>query len=248
MGTDSQLLIGLNNGGTFFVDAGSFGAGVQDIGTGTYHVTLIGNTPPVLSPDTGSPHGLLEIAGVSNSSTPDQAFGALLFTDADVGDTHTASQSLASAIWSGGSTIPAASLTALGSAMTDGISLDGTVGILSWQFSLPDKNVDFLAVGEKLTVTYDVTVTDHRTGSPFADSSTQAVTVVFTGANDVPVVVPGSSTLTGSTNELPNVTGSSATDSTSGVVAFSDPDLNDRPTPAPISASSRDSDVEGCDA
>ena len=36
--------------------------------------------------------------------------------------------------------------------------------------------------------------------------------------------------MTGSVSELPNVTGSSALDKTSGVVAFSDPDLNDRPT------------------
>ena len=236
-GANSQLSIGFNKGGTYFVDAGSFGAGVQDIGTGTYHVTLIGNTPPVLSADAGSPHSLLEIPGVSGSSTPDQVSGALSFTDPDAGDTHTASASLNTATWSGGSTIPSASLTALGNAMSDSISVDSTVGTLSWQFSLPDMNADFLAVGETLTAVYDVTVTDHRTGSPFQDTSTQQETVVITGTNDVPVVVPGSSTLSGSVSELPNVTGSSATDSTSGVVAFSDPDLTDRPTPAAIDPS-----------
>ena len=236
-GTDAQLLIGFNKGGTYFVDAGSFGAGFQDIGTGTYRVTLIGNTPPVLSADASSPHGLLELSGVTNSSTPDQVAGALSFTDPDAGDSHTASASLKSAAWSGGSSIPSVSLTALGSAMSDSISVDGTAGTLSWQFSLADRNVDFLAVGEKLTAVYDVTLTDHRTGSPFEDTSTQQVTVVFTGANDVPVVVAASSVLAGSTSELPNVTGSSATDSTSGVVAFSDPDLNDRPTPAAIDSS-----------
>jgi VCBS repeat-containing protein len=238
-GTDSQISIGFNKGGTYFVDAGSFGSGVQDLGQGTYKVTLIGNTPPVLDPDAGSPHGLNELTGVSGSSTPDQVSGALSFTDPDVGDTHTASESLKSATWSGGSTIPAVSLSALGGAMTDSISTDATAGTLSWQFSLADKRVDFLAVGEKLTVVYDLTLTDHRTGSPFQDTSTQDVTVVFTGTNDVPVVDAGNSTLTGSANELPNVTGSLATDSTSGTVAFSDPDLNDRPTPDAIDASAQ---------
>jgi VCBS repeat-containing protein len=128
-------------------------------------------------------------------------------------------------------------VTALGSAMSDSISLDGTAGTLAWQFSLADKNVDFLAVGEKLTAVYDITLTDHHTGSPFEDSSTQQVTIVFTGTNDTPVVVGGSSVLANSTSELPNVTGSSAIDTTSGVIAFSDPDLNDRPSPAPVNSS-----------
>ena len=116
--------------------------------------------------------------------------------------------------------------------MSDSIGVDGTSGLLDWQFSLPDLNVDFLAVGETLTVVYDVTVADHHTGSSVSDSSTQPVTIIFTGTNDPTVVDTANSTLTGSVSELPNVTGSSATDSTSGVIAFSDPDLNDRPTSA----------------
>jgi VCBS repeat-containing protein len=56
------------------------------------------------------------------------------------------------------------------------------------------------------------------------------VTIEFTGTNDAPRVVGGSSVLTGSIVELPLVTGSPATDSASGVIAFADVDLNDRPT------------------
>jgi VCBS repeat-containing protein len=109
--------------------------------------------------------------------------------------------------------------------MTDSISLDGTSGTLAWTFALADKYVDFLAVGETLTVVYDVTVTDNN-----GASSTQQVSIVFTGTNDTPAINAGSSILAGSVSELPNTTGSSLVDSTSGVVAFSDPDLNDRPT------------------
>ena len=238
VGANSLLLTGFGLSGNFFVDVGSIGTApesvvgkVQDIGTGTYRVTLFGNAPPVLSADAGSPHAKTELPGTTDSSTPDQVSGTLLFTDADVGDTHTASASLDSEIWSGGATIPLATQVALAGAMSDSISLDGTTGSLDWQFSLADRNVDFLAVGETLTAVYDVTVTDHHAGSPLSDSSTQQVTVVFTGTNDLPMVDAGSSVLANSTSERPNLTNSSLIDLTPlGIVAFTDPDLNDRPT------------------
>ena len=114
VGANSLLLTGFGLSGTFFVDVGSIGTApelvvgkVQDIGTGTYRVTLFGNAPPVLSADAGSPHALTELPGTTNSSTPDQVSGTLSFTDADVGDTHTASASLDSEIWSGGANDPA---------------------------------------------------------------------------------------------------------------------------------------------
>ena len=238
VGANSLLLTGFGLSGNFFVDVGSIGTApesvagkVQDIGTGTYRVTLFGNAPPVLSADAGSPHAKTELPGTTDSSTPDQVSGTLLFTDADVGDTHTASASLDSEIWSGGATIPLATQVALAGAMSDSISLHGTTGSLDWQFRLADRNVDFLAVGETLTAVYDVTVTDHHAGSPLSDSSTQQVTVVFTGTNDLPMVDAGSSVLANSTSERPNLTNSSLIDSTPlGIVAFTDPDLNDRPT------------------
>jgi VCBS repeat-containing protein len=192
----------------------------------TLTLTIDGlNDPPILSADAGSPHALTELAGTTGSATLDQVSGTLAFTDVDLDDTHTASAALNSATWSGGATIPAATQAALATAMSDSISLDGTAGTLAWQFALADHFVDFLAVGETLTAVYDVTVTDNHNAS-----STQQVTIVFTGTNDSPVVVAASSVLANSFSELPNVTGSTATDSTSGVIAFSDPDLNDRPT------------------
>ena len=163
--------------------------------------------------------------GTTGSSSLDQVSGNLSFQDVDIGDTHTASAKSDSAVWSGGATIPSATETALESAMSDLIKVDGTTGTLSWGFGLQDQLVDFLAVNETLTAVYDVTVTDNHSAS-----STEQVKIVFTGTNDSPVVDTGSSILSGSVNELPNVTGSSAINSTSGVIAFSDPDLNDRPT------------------
>ena len=62
-----------------------------------------------------------------------------------------------------------------------------------------------------------------------------------------PLVDAGSSILTNSISELPDVTGSSAIDSTAGVVAFIDPDLNDRPT-ATHQYRGRDRHLAGCHA
>jgi VCBS repeat-containing protein len=196
---------------------------------GTFNEIEVLNRGPVLSPDAGSPHNLSELAGTSNSNTLDQASGSLGFTDSNVGDTHTASASFASATWSGGVAVPGATGTALLGAMSAVISPDGTVGELDWTFQLADKYADFLALSETLTVIYDLTVSDHHVGSSVSDSSTVQVTILFTGTNDA-VVLGAGSVLTGSVTELPLVTGSLAIDSTSGAIAFSDLDLNDRPT------------------
>jgi len=190
----------------------------------TYTLAEVLNQPPVLSPDAASPHALTELAGTTNSGIADVESGSLSFTD-EASDTHTASDALSSATWSGGAIVPAATLTALSSAMSTSIGVDGSPGSLDWQFSLADRHVDFLASGETLEAVYDVTVADQ-----LANSSTVPVTIVFTGTNDAPTVVGSSSVLSGSIAELPNVTGSLATDSASGVVAFADVDLNDRPT------------------
>ena len=57
------------------------------------------------------------------------------------------------------------------------------------------------------------------------------LTLTINGLNDPAVINSVQSTLGGAISELPNVTGNSAVDSTQGLIAFSDPDLNDRPTP-----------------
>ena len=196
---------------------------------GTFNQIEVLNRAPVLSPDAGSPHNLSELLGTSNSNSLDQVSGSLAFTDPNVGDTHTASTGLVSAIWSDGVAIPAATDTALASAMSAVIAPDGTNGELDWQFSLADKYADFLALNETLTVVYDMTVADHHIGSSVSDSSTVQVTILLTGTNDA-VVLGAGSDLAGSIAELPLVTDSLAIDSTSGAIEFFDLDLNDRPT------------------
>src|SRR5262249_46185037 len=85
---------------------------------------------------------------------------------------------------SAGGDIPAATQTdlmnALITSMTGSTGHDSTgsgSGAIGWVFNLPHADTNFLAVGETMTVTYDVTVDDHHGGTV-----SQPVTVTITGA------------------------------------------------------------------
>jgi VCBS repeat-containing protein len=171
----------------------------------TITITITGtNDAPVLAADAGSPHAIGEIAGVTGTATADTATGSLTFTDVDLTDTHTVGSSVFSTTWSGGGTLPSGLATTLASALTTSVSTDstgsgaGTVGF-SFSFSAADSTFDFLAAGETLTVTYNVTVTDIN-----GLSSTKPVTITITinGSNDAAII---SGTVIGSVIEAGGV-------------------------------------------
>jgi VCBS repeat-containing protein len=117
----------------------------------------------------------------------------LTFTDAELNDTHTAALSAPSAVWSAGPLSGMASSTAaaLNAALAGALSYtlsDSThtgSGAVALAFSAPATAFEFLAAGETLTVSYDVTVTDNR-----GASSTQPATFSVVGSNAAPVVQP----------------------------------------------------------
>ncbi|EKS40463.1 VCBS domain-containing protein, partial [Afipia clevelandensis] len=198
--------------------------------TQTVTITITGtNDAPMLAADT-SVHQADEVVNTTNSSVEDVVNGSLSFTDVDLSDTHTATAALhpgtSSVVWSGGaySGIPSATLAALGTAMKTTVndSTDTGAGSVGWEFKLPDHLFDFLADGETLTLTYDVTITDNN-----GVSSTQQVTVQVGAANDQPVisVIDNSSTLQEDVGVQP---GNLLTDS--GSVTFTDTDLTDTHT------------------
>jgi VCBS repeat-containing protein len=157
------------------------------------------NDDPVLTVDnTGS---VTEDAGDTLTDS-----GTLSFNDVDNGDTHTFSAALDSV--SGDITISAALQTALESAM----SADNN----SWDFSLDNSLVQGLGAGEKITVTYKVTVADNHGGS-----DTETVTVTINGTNDQPTLtlVSNNGSVTEDTSN-PNLT-------VSGALSSTDADLND---------------------
>ena len=136
--------------------------------------------------------------------------GTLAFTDQDTSDTHTVTVALDS---TSGPTPPAATQADLAAALTT-VLHDSTgtgSGSIDWNFAIADKDLDYLAANETLTVNYDIKVADGST------SSTQMVSVVITGAND-PVTMtsaPEAATVA----EQPGQTNSTTPDTTAGADA-----------------------------
>jgi VCBS repeat-containing protein len=210
----------------------------------TYNVTvtdnLVQSTQPVVITITGAndaPVLAVDVSGTDDAGlhtipelgdttgdilTPDTASGSLAFTDVDLTDTHSVGNVLSSAIWSGGTTLPAGLTAALTKALSTSIAVDSTgigAGSVGFTFSAADNNFDFLADGESLTITYNVTVTDNLA------QSTQPVVITITGSNDAPVVVADSNLHT--IPERADTTGDVLTpDTASGSLAFTDVDLS----------------------
>lgn len=92
--------------------------------------------------------------------------GSILFTDADLSDTHAASAAPQGAGYVGTLTL----------------SVDQASNAVDWQFSVADSALASLGAGETLTQVYAVTVSDGKGGS-----AVQNVTVTLTGSNDAPV-------------------------------------------------------------
>jgi VCBS repeat-containing protein len=147
---------------------------------------------------TGGPGSasVAEQPGMNGSSALDSTdpvpTGTLTFADVDLSDVHTVNVAVSSAVWSGGDFVPARTLADLQAALLTTLhDSNGTgAGGVDWSFSIEDKDLDFLAAGETLTITYDVTVMDGAT------SSTQTVTITATGADDPLVINPATAEAT----------------------------------------------------
>jgi VCBS repeat-containing protein len=203
------------------VDDGHGGTATQDV-----TVTVLGVNHPVVITSAPESSTVAEQDATTGSPVPDTTpttpAGTLAFTDQDTSDTHTVTVSLDS---TSGPTPPAATQADLAAALTT-VLHDSTgtgSGSIDWNFAIADKDLDYLAANETLTVNYDIKVADGST------SSTQTVSVVITGANDAPVITSGPESA--SLSELPGVTNSSAIDTTSpvptGTLNFNDVDLSD---------------------
>ncbi len=165
----------------------------------------------------------------TGSATPDTATGAVTFTDVDLSDAHTVS--ITGVVASGTTSGLADNATVLKwlslGTLTDTTG-SGIGGSDAWTFSAQDKNFDYLAAGETLTLTYTVQVDDGHGGVV-----SQPVTITVTGTNDTPVITSGTQTGTiteRSNASQPNPTGSTTADTATGTVTFTDVDLSDHHT------------------
>ncbi|WP_346915335.1 hypothetical protein [uncultured Roseibium sp.] len=113
---------------------------------------------------TGSPSAVDE-AGDASAQDIGPLTGNLTVSDADTGDTLTASINGApTLVWSGGALSAAQEATLLAALGTGRLSFDGSVSAdgsaqsLGWSWDPAAADLDFLANGQTLTVTYQVAV------------------------------------------------------------------------------------------
>src|SRR5262249_22156068 len=161
---------------------------------------------------------IIELLHTTGSATFDSTpAGEFTFTHFNF---STASASLESITWSGSGVapLPGGLGAVLASALTTSVSINSTIstsGTIAATFSAPDQTFDFLAAGETLTITYNVTVTDN-----LGASLTQPVTITITGSNDAPVLAADALG--------PHITTQAV--QTSGTLTFTDVDLTDHHT------------------
>jgi VCBS repeat-containing protein len=136
--------------------------------------------PPVLTAEQEA-HQIIEVPHITGSTALDIAPSTTLtFTDLKL---SAVSASLASITWSGGTTLPSELVAVLANALSVTADAADTAGSITATFSAADKNFDFLAANETLTVVYTVTTADTN-GVTLA----QPVTITIAGSNDPPVL------------------------------------------------------------
>ncbi|WP_412523471.1 VCBS domain-containing protein, partial [Shewanella chilikensis] len=140
--------------------------------TETVTVTITGtNDAPVLSIDMSG--AVTEDVDVINGMLSDS--GDLSFTDVDINDSHSVGSSYNDdVLWSDGD---------LDQATQDALAAGFSVDNSGWNYEIANSLVQFLAVGETITLSFDVTVDDGNGGT-----DTETVTVTITGTNDAPVL------------------------------------------------------------
>jgi uncharacterized repeat protein (TIGR01451 family) len=160
-----------------------------------------------------------EDANTTGSTVDHVLTGTMNFTDSDHSDTHTTTAALKTAVWSGGSTLPTGALTKFQAGLTSSIVSDSNgSGKLKWTFSEDDRDFDFLAKGETIVLTYEITLKDNHGGS-----TKQTVKMTVTGTDDKPVFA----TATGATlSEQTNHSLSLSPDTAHIALQFTDVDLN----------------------
>src|SRR3954468_2278599 len=139
-----------------------------------------------------------EFANLNDSTSLHTLSGTMSFKDSDKTDTHTTTATLHSAVVSGGTVVPAASLAHFQAAMQSQILSDSNGnGQLKWSFSDQDQDFDFLSKNQTLVLTYYVKIFDNNGGLDI-----QTFKTTITGTDDKPVInMTTAATVTEQTNQ-----------------------------------------------
>ncbi|MGE4446132.1 MAG: VCBS domain-containing protein, partial [Synergistaceae bacterium] len=154
----------------------------------TLTITINGtNDTPVIS--VGSGDSALEVLPETNAGL--STSGTLTLSDLDI--TNTVSTNIISVSVGGQTTglIPNnAQLLGMLSA-TGNLTNTETTGPINWTFDSNSEAFNYLAVGQNLTLTYTVRATDS-----YGATDDQTITIIITGANDAPVAVADTNSVT----------------------------------------------------
>jgi VCBS repeat-containing protein len=174
---------------TVTVDDGNGGTHTQDVvitinGTNDLPVITVGEDDD----DSGSVTEVVDADTTDGLDDPSEGVvvpateltdsGTLSFSDADHSDDGTHSVA--------GWTPAAGGYLGTFSASVTTDTTDGQGGVITWDFSVLDIDVNYLGAGETLTQTYSIELSDGSGGSTFQD-----VEITITGSNDGPVITSG---------------------------------------------------------
>lgn len=136
-----------------------------------------------------------ERPNVTGSLALDIATGAIAFTDADLNDRPTASVTHQTVTWQDAQghvfQLTDAHVFAFENAFSIVPEAGNTnSGKIDWGYTVADSTFDFLGIGETITVTSTVEIDDRHGGKVDQD-----VTVIISGANDLPKAAPDFTTV-----------------------------------------------------
>jgi VCBS repeat-containing protein len=155
---------------TITVDDGNGGIDTQDV---TINITGANDTPVI---------SVVDVTGNITEHDTISETGSITFADLDLTDLPTATevtQSVTTVL-----TLTPTQQAAIENAFTISAAASNTSnGSINWDYSIAPTDLDFLAVGDTVTVVFTITVNDGNGGT-----DTQDVTINITGANDVPVI------------------------------------------------------------
>ncbi len=191
-------------------------------------ITIVGdNKTPIISIEPGDN----DAAAINETNTTLSSNGTLTVTDSNLADTVTSS--VTGVVASGTTTglgSDNAALLAMLTSTTNVIDSTETSNQLTWNFNSATESFDYLSVGQTLSLTYTITVTDSQ-----GTSDTQAIVITITGTNDVPVAQAGTNTATEDGSSI------------SGTLAETDLDLIDTHTFALITDTTEGTTVVNSD-
>ena len=189
------------------------GGGVVQTAT----ITITGaNDAPIIDLVNGLTGDVTEIAdgAPGENVTVTQISATITFTDAEISDIHSA------VITPTGPNV-ANYIGTFAGGITDTATGDG-MGEFAWVFDINDADIDFLAAGEVLVQTYDVSIQDDG-AIPLSD--TETVTITITGTNDAPIITSGVQSAMFTENA--GVTGDATAQTAMGQITFDDVDISD---------------------